>query len=113
MAGGYTSESEQEMRQSRTFTKRGDLWRHGDLVVVPEVYELRRRCIAINHDLPSAGHPGRNITLELVQRHFWWAFDRRDVNRLVASCVSCQSNKTRRLNPLDYPVQGLGFRVKT
>ena len=66
------SHSELSMRQSRSYTFRDGIWRYGELVIVPEDYELRRRCIAINHDVPSARHPGRNITLDLVQRHFWW-----------------------------------------
>ena len=32
---------------------------------------LRRRIVQIHHDLPSAGHPGRWKTYELVSRNYW------------------------------------------
>ena len=80
---------EQSMRQTRSFTLRDGLWRYGELIVVPEDESLRSRCIAINHEIPSAGHSGRDITLDLVQRHFWWPTIRQDVVKHVASCVSC------------------------
>jgi hypothetical protein len=122
IAARYSSASEQEMSQSRTFTKRGDLWHYGELVVVPEVYNLRRRCISINHDLPSAGHPGRDVTLELVQRQFWWPSIRRDVSQYVASCISYQSNKVQKFKPAgllrplpvpDYPWQSVSMDLIT
>ena len=107
-----------DMRQSRSYTLRDGLWRYGELIIVPEDYELRRRCIAMNHDLPSAGHPGRNTTLELLQRHFWWPSVRRDVFKYIATCTSCQVNKasTQRpaglLKPLlipEYPWQSMSM----
>lgn len=125
IAEWYENDSQSEydkMRDSRLYTFRDGLWRYGELIFVPEVYELRKRCIAINHDLPSAGHPGRNNTLELVQRHFWWPTVRRDVYRYVASCASCQVNKasTRKpaglLRPLpipDYPWQSMSMDLIT
>lgn len=116
------STSEQTMRDSRIYTFREGLWRYGELVVVPDDYDLRRRCIATSHDLPSSGHPGRAITLEQVQRHFWWPTIRRDVYRYVDTCASCQFNKssTQRpgglLKPLpipDYPWQSMSMDLIT
>ena len=65
---------EQRMRQTRSFTLREGLWRYGELIVVLEEQNLRSRCIAINHRIPSAGHPGRDITFEPVQRLFWYIY---------------------------------------
>ena len=98
---------ELDMRQSRSYTFRKGLWLYGELIIVPEDYELRRRCIAMSHDLPSAGHPGRHITLELVQRQFWWPSGRRDVYRYVDTCTSCQFNKASTQKPagLSKPLQ--------
>ena len=113
---------ELSMRQSRSFTRRDGLWRYGELIVVPEDDGLRSRCIAINHEIPSAGHPGKDITLELVQRHFWWPTVRQDVAKHVASCVSCQVHKTSsrkpagQLQPLpipDYPWQSMSMDLIT
>ena len=116
------STSEQTMRDSRIYTFREGLWRYGELVVVPDNYDLRRRCIATSHDLPSSGHPGRVITLEQVQRHFWWPTIRRDVYRYVDTCASCQFNKSSiqrpggLLKPLpipDYPWQSMSMDLIT
>ena len=124
IAEWYKSDSTNEhpLRESRSYTFRDGLWRYGELIYVPESEDLRRRCMAINHDVPSAGHPGRNITLELVQRHFWWPTIRRDVNQFVASCLSCQMNKATsqqpagKLKPLDipdYPWQSISMDLIT
>ena len=59
-------DSQPDMKPT-SFTFRDRLWRYGELIVVPEDSALRHRCITINHDVPIAGHPGRNTTLELVQ----------------------------------------------
>ena len=93
------NQSELRMRQSRSYTFHEGIWRYGNLVIVPEDYNLKRRCIAINHDPPTSGHPGRTITLELIQRHFWWPTIRRDVFRYVDTCTSCQLNKNSTQKP--------------
>ena len=113
---------EQSMRQTRSFTLRDSLWRYGELIVVPKDESLRSRCIAINHEIPSAGHSGRDITLDLVQKHFWWPTIRQDVAKHVASCVSCQVHKSSsrkaagQLQPLpipDYPWQSMSMDLIT
>ena len=124
IAEWYKSDNTNEhpLRESRSYTYRDGLWRYRDLIYVPESDDLRRRCIVINHDIPSAGHPGRNLTLELVQRYFWWPTIRKDVNQYVASCTSCQMNKTSSqrpagmLKPLDipdYPWQSISMDLIT
>jgi hypothetical protein len=74
---------------------RNGLWHYGEQIIVPDDEELQQRCIFLHHDGPTAGHPGRNNTLELIQRQFWWPSLRRDVNVYVAGCASCQQNKTQ------------------
>ena len=93
IAEWYRSEenAEQMYRSSRNYTLRDDLWRYRNLILVPEEGSFRRRCI--NH-LPAAGHPGRNKTLEQVQRHFWWPEIRKDVNVFVSS-VTVVSQQSR------------------
>lgn len=90
--------------------------------MVPDSADIRRRCISVNHDLPSAGHFGRNITLELVQRHFWWPSIRKDVELYIAACPSCQINKVQSkkpaggLQPLptpEYPWQSVSMDLIT
>jgi len=102
--------SEEALMEHTSFTKRNDLWYYGDLIVVPDDEKLQQRCIALHHDGPAQGHPGRSITLELIQRQFWWPSLRKDVNEYVAACGSCQQNKAQSrkpaglLQPLPIPV---------
>ena len=113
---------EQSMRQTRSVTLRDGLWRYGELIVVPEDKSVRSRCIAINHEIPSAGHSGRDIIFDLVQKHFWWSTICQDVAKHVASCVSCQVHKSfsrkvaGQLQPLpipDYPWQSMSMDLIT
>lgn len=64
-------------------------------IVVPACATLRTRIIREHHDTPLAGHPGRDRTLELVTRTFWWPSVHADVNRYVLQCDGCQRNKSR------------------
>ncbi|KAF8750517.1 hypothetical protein RHS01_09317 [Rhizoctonia solani] len=41
-------------------------------IVVPDVDSLRTDLLRIFHDSPLAGHPGRQQTLELVLRNYYW-----------------------------------------
>ncbi len=42
-----------------------------DLTCVPS--DLRPRVMRWVHELPSAGHPGINATIQLVSNRFWWS----------------------------------------
>jgi hypothetical protein len=111
-----------KLLQNTSFTKRKGRWHYGDLVVVPEDKDLQQRCISLHHDGPTQGHPGRNITLELIQRQFWWPSIRKDVGNYVAACASCQQNKAQSrkpgglLQPLpipEYPWQSVSMDLIT
>ena len=39
---------------------------------IPPTGDLRKRIVYLCHDTLTAGHPGRNGTLELVSRLYWW-----------------------------------------
>ena len=43
-------------------------------VYIPQSVDdtLRQQIVQMHHDLPSAGHPGRWKTYELVSRNYWW-----------------------------------------
>ncbi|KAF8751812.1 hypothetical protein RHS01_08505 [Rhizoctonia solani] len=47
-------------------------------IVVPDVGTLRTDLLRIFHDSPLAGHPGRQRTLELVSRNYYWPGIRAD-----------------------------------
>lgn len=50
---------------------------------VPNNLEICREILKQCHDLVTTGHPGRNLTLELVERHYWWPFMRAFVDKYV------------------------------
>ena len=87
------------------------VWYHNERIVIPDVGNLRHRVISEHHDAPYLGHPGRDRTLELLQRHFWWAAMRNDVAHYVGICKGCQLNKPSNqcpaglLMPLPVPAQ--------
>jgi hypothetical protein len=60
---------------------------------------LRRRIVQIHHDLPSAGHPGRWKTYELVSRNYWWPSMTIFVKNYVKGCDICQRMKNRSQQP--------------
>ena len=60
---------------------------------------LRRRIVQIHHDLPSAGHPGRWKTYELVSRNYWWPGMSIFVKNYVTGCDMCQRMKNRPQQP--------------
>lgn len=71
------------------------LWRRGNTVAVPCVRPLLTRIMRDFHATPWAGHPGRDRTLELISRTYWWPQMRADVEHYVSHCDLCQRNKPR------------------
>ncbi|CCO30490.1 Retrotransposable element Tf2 155 kDa protein type 1 [Rhizoctonia solani AG-1 IB] len=62
-------------------------------ILVPDVGTLRKDLLQIYHDSPLAGHPGRQRTLELLSRSYYWPGIRADVYIHVDSCETCQRIK--------------------
>ena len=63
-------------------------------VVVPNIHPIRQHLIFVNHSLKMAGHPGRDKTIKLVMRNFWWSSLTSDVEQFVATCDACQRAKS-------------------
>ena len=49
--------------------------------------------IQLHHDHPTAGHPGRFKTLELLQRSYWWPSMSTYIRNYVTGCATCQQMK--------------------
>ena len=62
-----------------------------DLLVVP--YSLRQELLKLNHDLPSAGHPGINRTYSKLRSRYFWHGMSRDVEEYVKACAVCNKHK--------------------
>ncbi|QRW24057.1 Retrotransposable element Tf2 protein [Rhizoctonia solani] len=74
-------------------------------IVVPDAGTLRTDLLRIFHDSPLAGHPGRQRTLELVSRNYYWPGIRADTYWHVDSCKTCQ--RIRRPKYASIPPQPL------
>jgi hypothetical protein len=63
--------------------------------MIPQCAELVKEIIQHQHNAPLAGHGGRNRTLELIARTYWWPTMRKDIEAYVSTCDLCQRNKAR------------------
>src|SRR5882672_742675 len=85
--------------------KRG--WYHrGIALVVPDNTKLQRDLVELNHDSPTAAHPGIDKTHRSLIRQYWWPRCKEFVRQYVKGCVICQANKpiTHRNNPPLHPI---------
>lgn len=49
--------------------------------------------LSLIHDLPHAGHPGRDKSIEMARTKYFWPNMSRDITNHVAQCVDCALNK--------------------
>lgn len=68
-------------------------------VYVPNSDKLKLRLLQEHHDSPSAGHPGRAKTLELLTRTYYWPTMRKYVDQYVQNCHLCRQSKATRSSP--------------
>ncbi len=64
------------------------------------------------HDMPQAGHPGRDRTLSAARRKYYWPTMRVDVEKYVAQCSCAQAKGTTKTAPiLEYPLPDAPFHT--
>ncbi|MBC7563959.1 MAG: hypothetical protein H7305_13690, partial [Gemmatimonadaceae bacterium] len=82
-------------------TRDGRLFMRGSgALCVPKCDALRTRLIRECHDSATAGHLGRDKTVEQMQRRFFWHGMTTRVGEYVTTCDACQRNKpSQRLTP--------------
>jgi transposase InsO family protein len=68
-------------------------------IYVPEDQALRLDILKLHHDTPIAGHPGREKTLELVQRSYTWPGMSTFVKEYTNRCERCARMKPSNLAP--------------
>src|SRR6266567_694451 len=61
--------------------------------LVPALNEVKRGIMALVHDHPTAGHPGRDETLRKTQEHYYWPNMKDWIADYVKGCATCQQNK--------------------
>ena len=77
-----------------------------DRIAVPSDDAIKLRILRQKHDHPTAGHPGRTKTMQLIARDYHWPGAKKDVADYIDSCVRCAKNKTPRQKPYG-PLQPL------
>lgn len=101
----------------RKLAHRNGFWYKNSRLYVPSHYvsvdgaerNLRREILENLHGPPIVGHQGRDRTIELVARSWWWPGVNADVTDYVAHCDSCQRVKpfsglpVGLLHPLEIP----------
>jgi hypothetical protein len=73
----------------------------GERIIVPGDVSLRTELIQLTHDVPHAGHPGIEKTVELLRRNYHWPSLRR-VTEYMRMCIPCQQMKV-------FPLQASGL----
>ena len=65
------------------------------------------------HDTPPAGHPGRDRTLSMARKKYYWPTMRLDIEQHIARCLSCAETKgtTQTAPILEYPLPAAPFDV--
>ena len=67
-----------------------------DRVYILPNKKLQEQLLKDNHDAPIAGHPEVFKTYELLNHHYWWPSQLKDVKTYVKGCSTCQQNKASR-----------------
>src|SRR5487761_1155848 len=62
-------------------------------LVVPPIEPLQRGLVELNHDTPTAAHPGIDKTHRYMLKQYWWPHCREFVRQYVKGCAICQANK--------------------
>ena len=68
-------------------------WQTRGRPVIPPNELLKREIVALFHDRPTNGHPGRDQTIQGVTRVFWWPGMNDWIGKFVKGCATCQQNK--------------------
>lgn len=70
----------------------------GMRLVLPRYKELITKILQENHDSKIAGHLG-DKTYKKVSRSYFWSRMSKDIKKYVATCESCQRNKSSNQQP--------------
>jgi len=85
--------------KSTSYTIKEGLLFLDERIYVPSEDSLKLRILRSRHDHPTAGHPGRNKTLLIVRRDFYWPGIKDYVERYVQGCHQCRRAKASRHKP--------------
>jgi hypothetical protein len=83
--------------------KEGNLFWHGDRLVVMDDLPLRRGVTSLYHDSPTTGHPGISNTTWAIAHDYWWPNMKQTSTEYVKGCHICQSHKNNPMKPKPPP----------
>ena len=83
-------------------------------VVVPE--SLKAYVLMMHHNVATAGHQGKNRTVQQLALGFYWPKMKEDAARWVPACLACARRKTprprnagiRTVNQASCPIETIG-----
>jgi hypothetical protein len=110
IASGYASDpcfQDIHWINKHSLSFKDGLYFKGSLVVVPNVFEVKRDVLIEHHDSLVGGHLGLHKTVEKITRLFWWPGMVSDIEGHVKTCPACQVSKYRNWKP-----QGTTFDLK-
>jgi hypothetical protein len=87
-------------------------WTNSKQIFIPDHGDLRQDCIEAVHAPAFAGHFGIIRTIKKLKEVYFWPNMRKDVERFIKSCESCQkvkASKQKKVGPLQ-PLQIPGRR---
>ena len=99
---GYATPSFLSLAKSHKLVEYQSLWytdAKRTVLAVPDAPAIRAHLISAFHDVPYAGHRGRDITVSLLSERYWWPSLAADVARYVRECPSCQATSNRNTLP--------------
>jgi hypothetical protein len=77
-------------------------------LAIPPEDSLKRLLLRRYHDAPTAGHPGRDRTINRLEKTFWWSGMKDWIENYVKGCTTCQQNKVK-----THPNKPLPYRIPT
>ena len=75
------------------------LYYKGDVLVVPDIHELKRTIMHELHDANYAGHVGSHRSIHSVQRMYWWPGMHAAIREYMRGCKICQQDKLLQRQP--------------
>jgi transposase InsO family protein len=77
-------------KRERDFSLKEDLLFYKDLLVVPDVDNLRTEIIREAHTPISSAHPSPRKTIKILRTRYFWRTMRKDVTQYIANCHECR-----------------------
>jgi RNase H-like domain found in reverse transcriptase/Reverse transcriptase (RNA-dependent DNA polymerase)/Integrase zinc binding domain/Retroviral aspartyl protease/Integrase core domain/Chromo (CHRromatin Organisation MOdifier) domain len=85
--------SASELKKVELHVEGGLVYYKATRLYLPDDRSLRTRILQECHDAPTAGHLGKDKTIEQVKRRFYWPRMDDEIQQYVVGCDACQRNK--------------------